>query len=120
MYKRYYDGYGSFQRQRPVSGGEVIIPEDCICEKENNCEDHCHNNKCDEDTHRPPTPASCTPPSQKNGLSSILAPDGFLGNLSIDDIILFGVLLLVLKDSADDPLLIIILSVVFISGFLDN
>lgn len=119
MYKRYYDGYGSFERRRGVTGGEVVIPRDCTLEKENICEP-AWDNKCEETLHCPPTPAPCKESNQKNGLSSILAPDGFLGNLSIDDIILFGVILLVLKDSSDDPLLIIILSVVFISGFLDN
>lgn len=119
MYKRYYDGYGSFERQRAISGGEVVIPKDCTCEKENDVESVC-TDKCEENLHCQPAPANCNPSMQKNGISSILAPDGFLGNLSIDDIILFGVILLVLKDSADDPLLIIILSVVFISGFLDN
>ena len=119
MYKRYYDGYGSFERKRAIPGGEVVIPKDCTCEKEDDCPSPC-DNKCEKVIHCPPTPAPCNPSNQRNGLSSILAPDGFLGNLSIDDIILFGVILLVLKDSGDDPMLIIILSVIFISGFLDN
>ena len=124
MYKRYYDGYNAYSRNKTsYSGGEVVIPKES-----------------EEETHTSEIQADSTPLSVSekdiqftvqnedaavasisncssnsfNGLSKIF--DG----ISIDDIILLGVILIVLKDSSDDPLLIIILAVVFISGLIDK
>lgn len=123
MYKRYYDGYGPIY-QRPSGSGEVIIPRGSEAPK-----------KTVEDT---PKEESIAAPStenmefsvsdgevsvaahKKSGLSSFGNIGKLLDDIAIDDIILFGVILLVLKDSSDDPLLIIILTVIFLAGILDD
>ena len=123
MYKRYYDGYGPIY-QRPSGSGEVIIPRGSEAPKEETV-----------DTAKEETCA--TPPTEnmefsvsdgdisvasrkKSGLSAFGNIGRLLDDIAIDDIILFGVILLVLKDSSDDPLLIIILTVIFLAGILDD
>lgn len=123
MYKRYYDGYGPIY-QRPSGSGEVIIPRGSEAPREVTV-----------DTVK--EEASVTPPTEnmefsvsdgdvsvashkKSGLSSFGNIGRLLDDIAIDDIILFGVILLVLKDSSDDPLLIIILTVIFLAGILDD
>lgn len=97
MYKRYYDGYGVSPRKNAYCG-EIVVPEaDCAPEKKDCCE-------CETE------PASCEP----GGLSRVF------DNFGIDDIILIGVLLMVMKDSADDTMIIIILAVIFLSGLKDK
>ena len=123
MYKRYYDGYGPIY-QRPSGSGEVIIPRGSEAPK-----------KTVEDT--PKEESTATPSTEnmefsvsdgkvsvaahkKSGLSSFGNIGKLLDDIAIDDIILFGVILLVLKDSSNDPLLIIILTVIFLAGILDD
>lgn len=113
MYKRYYDGYGSFENQRVTNNtGELVIPRACAEDNDEKNNSACCDNEIS---------AECCPsPPAKGGLSSRTGFDKMLCNIALDDIILFGVILLVLKDSVDDPLLIIILTVVFISGFVEG
>ncbi len=121
MYKRYYDGYSSYPRNNTSYNGEVVIPKENVEEipppdavtestsiEEENIEFAVH----DSDTAVAAMHHSAS--SQFGSLNK------FLKDIDIDDIILFGIILLVLKDSADDPLLIIILTVVFLAGILDD
>lgn len=105
MYKRYYDGYGSYP-QRTAYNGEVVIPEETVEETKTD-----ETPVCDTSEAVPVAQISSNP---LGGISRML--DG----IAIDDIILLGVILLVLKDSADDPMLVIILAVIFLSGLKDK
>ena len=117
MYKRYYDGYGPIYQRSNQQSGEVVIPKD--------------SDTKNVDLSESATPSEEGADTKVSGGETIVASSSklpssfgsignFLDNIEIDDIILFGVILLVLKDSADDPLLIIILTVVFLAGILDK
>lgn len=110
MYKRYYDGYGTLENENSPNSGELVIPRECTEEDNAQCSCKTTDNGAPAVCCQPTTSAGALP---TNGLSKVF------NNLAIDDVILFGVILLVLKDSVDDPLLIIILTVVFISGFVE-
>ncbi len=120
MYKRYYDGYGAYKENTSPYSGEVVIPKEseeeiAIAESidtaSRNAENEIQFTVHDGDSAVAALPGSRSNPL--NGLSKIF------DDIALDDIILLGVILLVLKDSADDPLLIIILAVIFISGLLE-
>lgn len=124
MYKRYYDGYNTYSRNSAPYSGEVVIPKDSEEESVQTAEIAEEPATAPEDkneiqfTVQDGNAAVASLPrggsNPLNGLSRIF------DDISIDDIILFGVILLVLKDSADDPLLIMILAVIFISGLIDR
>lgn len=124
MYKRYYDGYNTYSRTASANNGQVVIPTDSEEENIQIAEIK------EEASPIPETETEIQFSVDKGDVSVAALPRGGsnpLGGLSrifddiaIDDIILFGVILLVLKDSADDPLLIIILAVIFISGLMDK
>lgn len=119
MYKRYYDGYGPIYLKPNQQRGEVVIPKDS--EADNGID----LSKTEEQIQKKDTGPEISGgetlvASAGRSFSSLGSIGGFLDNIEIDDIILFGVILLVLKDSADDPLLIIILTVVFLAGILDK
>lgn len=97
MYKRYYDGYG-VSPQKNAYCGEIVVPEEDCKPDTNDC--------CECETE----PETC----ESGGLSRVFDKFG------IDDIILIGILLMVMKDSADDTMLIIILAVIFLSGIKDK
>ncbi|MBQ6999316.1 MAG: hypothetical protein IJN62_05985 [Clostridia bacterium] len=121
MYKRYYDGYNSYQRSNTSYSGEVVIPKESV-EETSLAETIAETASAPEDNieftvHDSGTAVAAIP---KTSVSSIGGLSKLFNDIDIDDIILFGVILLVLKDSADDPLLIIILTVVFLAGLLDD
>lgn len=127
MYKRYYDGYNTYPRSTADYSGEVIIPQDS--------EDSTKTAEAEEILSSPEVSHTSDAPeiefTVQDGDTAVASfnrgKSVSSGNLirifddiSIDDIILFGVILLVLKDSGDDPLLLIILAVIFISGLIDK
>lgn len=121
MYKRYYDGYNSYPRNTTSYNGEVVIPkenteESAIAEVVPETPDPAEEN-IEFTVHDSDTAVAAMP---KSDIASFGGLSRLFNNIDIDDIILFGVILLVLKDSADDPLLIIILTVVFLAGILDD
>ncbi len=121
MYKRYYDGYNSYPRNTTSYNGEVVIPKEST-----------EDSAIAEVTPEAPTPTeenieftvhdsdTAVAAIPKSNISSFGGLSKIFNDIDIDDIILFGVILLVLKDSADDPLLIIILTVIFLAGLLDD
>lgn len=102
MYKRYYDGYGTMDRSTVQDGGEVIIPKANVDYEESQ----------EEITQNGDTQVASVLPRS--------AGKNLLGNIAIDDIILIGVILLVIKDAPEDSFLIIILAVIFLLGFTDK
>lgn len=112
MYKRYYDGYG----MNPIheNKGEVIIPKEST--DENEADVICQNSD----------PESFTDTQNSNDASASIARHlprsngkNFLSGIELDDIILIGVIILVLKDNPDDPMLILILAAIFLLGVFE-
>lgn len=133
MYKRYYDGYNTYPRSNTIYSGEVVIPREIEDEESAKIQEAPDIAEVQSEPEEQSTSAadSDVQLTVKDGEAAVAAmPRGgfpsmgglnrILDDISIDDIILFGVILLVLKDSADDPLLIIILTVIFLSGLMDN
>lgn len=114
MYKRYYDGYGTNGKTLAQDGGEVIIPKENVEEKNDLSQQNAR-----EDISLISIENEKTVP-QSEVASVLPSPKGFLDNIAIDDIILIGVILLVIKDNPDDSILIIILAAIFLFGLFDK
>ena len=120
MYKRYYDGYGTTPRSDLPQKGEVIIPRSI---KDIPPEPEVYKEKEAE--------ADFTENSDLSSTGEVAvadAPDfnlsaintrGIFDNIGIDDIILIGVIVIMLKEKVDDTLLLVILAAIFIFGFID-
>ncbi len=133
MYKRYYDGYNTYPRNNALYSGEVVIPREIEDEESAKIQEVPDITEVQSDPEEQGTSVAesdaqltvqdgeaAVAAIPRGGLPSMGGLSRILDDISIDDIILFGVILLVLKDSADDPLLIIILTVIFLAGLMDN
>ncbi|MBE7030851.1 MAG: hypothetical protein E7409_05410 [Ruminococcaceae bacterium] len=106
MYRRYYDGYNTYPNNQPpkpkAENGEVVVPQTVESSGQDIQADDC-------------VAAAAVHTAGRNGtgLSDIF------GRLEPDDILLIGVIVLLLLDSANDTLLIAVLAVVLIAGWLD-
>ena len=96
MYKRYYDGYGS--HRNTAGGGQIIVPEKSADTYENKEE-----KKCTCEDIEISKKADCV-----TGKS-----------LELDDLILIGLLIFLLKGSDEtDPIMIIVIGYLLLSEIL--
>ena len=93
MYKRYYDGYGSHRNN--IDQGEIIVPE------KNNVTYESNEN----------TASDITTSATANNMSK--------NSFEIDDLILIGLLIFLLKGCDEpDPIMIIVVGYLIISEIL--
>ena len=112
MYKRYYDGDGMSPAYE--NKGEVIIPKESSDEKEADAICKSSEQESFTDLQSDGVTASIARSLPKNTGKS------FLSGIELDDIILIGVIILVLKDNPDDPMLILILAAIFLLGVFEK
>lgn len=120
MYKRYYDGYGTYDSRKSTDAGEVIIPRQSDQETIlNTAADE--KNVFDKAYEEKPDTESCqvSAPSSVAGILPFSGSKKLSNSFALDDLILIGVILLVLKDTPDDTLLIVILAAIFLLGLFD-
>lgn len=118
MYRRYYDGYNSYEQDKRADGqGEVVVPqaEEAAAEVSAGVQDAAEIARQEE-----PGRAADLQFTIENGNSAASCRRrGLFDRFELDDLILIGVLILVLQDSADDTLLLVVLGFIFLTGFLD-
>lgn len=121
MYRRYYDGYNNYEQDRQDAGqGEVVVPrsaDEAAVEASANVQD------ATEIAGQEGTNRSDLEFTIENGEAAVAScrrrGGGLFDRFELDDLILIGVLILVLQDSVDDTLLLVILGFIFLVGFLD-
>lgn len=126
MYRRYYDGYNNYEQDRRDAGqGEVVVPrsaDEAAVEASANVQDAAEI-AGQEGTNRSDLEFTIENGEIENGEAAVAScrrrGGGLFDRFELDDLILIGVLILVLQDSVDDTLLLVILGFIFLVGFLD-
>ncbi len=116
MYRRYYDGYNRYEQDKQEAGqGEVVVPH---TKEEPQPQ---AGEIAGQDTGRPEADGDLqfTIEDGNPAVAACRRRGGLFDRFEIDDLILLGVIVLVLQDSVDDTLLLVVLGFIFLVGFLD-
>lgn len=127
MYRRYYDGYNNYEQdRRAAEQGEVVVPRaadaavtEAAAETSAGVQDAAEaglqqsaaRQVADGDLQFTIENGQAAGCRRRGG--------GLFDRLELDDLILIGVIILVLQDSVDDTLLLVVLGFLFLVGFLD-
>lgn len=116
MYRRYYDGYNHYEQdKREADQGEVVVPRT----KEEPQAEAGEIARQDADRAEANGDLQFTIEDGNPAAAACRRRGGVFDRFEIDDLILLGVIVLVLQDSVDDTLLLVVLGFIFLVGFLD-